>query len=448
MDKKQKKEAKDTARILIHLAVAIFIIGVFAILPKIFSAQDMLFQTIAVVLSVVFTAVVTDQLLTGQSNNEEAREKNIKVYENKISVYSEFVSKMWSTIKDCKKEDDKVDPEKMFALRSEIFNKLIFYLDDLPIKEISAALDNLNIDSDREQNVEAFEKITKVLRSSIKEEEQFQGKTEIKAGIRTLWNIFNRYNPDESESILETRAPDKEEILLEPVPEIQATNIVELDRHIQGNCVHFNMLDDNWQKSIFANDVNALGLCEYGEVWRTNLIKRCRNNDIVFLYQTGGPGYIGAFLAKGWVVFEADGNGNVEKEVRYEFDKQKSAAVVESEAERNNDISRFCARKLINDGCTKVSFLLVEPLVFCEKGVGVISVYRRTISAYDSHYAWLTLGRFKAMVDGRPEALNKYHFNGEEKIFEANKDALQRIISENKVKAAVWDADANRWKDK
>ena len=132
MDKKQKKEAKDTARLLIYLAIAIFIIGIFAILPKIFSAQDMLFQTIAVVLSVVFTAVVTNQLLTGQSNNEESRERNIKVYENKISVYAEFVSRMWSIM-----NDDKVDPEEIIALRSEIFNKLIFYLDDSQIKALS-----------------------------------------------------------------------------------------------------------------------------------------------------------------------------------------------------------------------------------------------------------------------------------------------------------------------
>ncbi len=439
MDKKQKKEAKDTARLLIYLAVAIFIIGVFAILPKIFSAQDMLFQTIAVVLSVVFTAVVTNQLLTGQSNNEESRERNIKVYENKISVYAEFVSKMWSIM-----NDGKVEPEEIIALRSEIFNKLIFYLDDSQIKTISEELEKLEFDSSTDDYVAVFENITKVLRSSIMETEQDRSKTEIK----TLWNRFNHLLKDDNEPELEIQVPDKEEPKSESMPETQIPDMVEIDRHIHRNCVHFNMLDDNWQKSIFANDVNALGLCEYGEVWRTNLIKRCRNNDIVFLYQTGGPGYIGAFLAKGWVVFEADGNGNVEKEVRYEFDKQKSATAVESEAERNNDISRFCARKLINDGCTKVSFLLVEPLVFCEEGVGVISVYRRTISAYDSHYAWLTLGRFKTMVDGRPDNLNKYHFNGEEKIFETNKDALRRIISEDKVKAAVWDAEANRWKDK
>lgn len=437
MDKKQKKEAKDTARLLIYLAIAIFIIGIFAILPKIFSAQDMLFQTIAVVLSVVFTAVVTNQLLTGQSNNEESRERNIKVYENKISVYAEFVSKMWSIM-----NDDKVDPEEIIALRSEIFNKLIFYLDDSQIKALSEELEKLEFDSSLDDYVAVFENITKVLRSSIMETEQDQSKTEIK----TLWNRFNHLLKNDNEPESETQALDKEEPVLDSVPEIP--NIVELDRHLQGNCVHFNMLDDNWQKSIFANDINALGLCEYGEVWRTNLIKRCHNNDIVFLYQTGGPGYIGAFLAKGWVIFEADGNGKVEKEVKYEFDKPNNPMPVESEENINEDLDRFCARKLINDGCTKVSFLLVEPLVFCEEGVGVISVYRRTISAYDSHYAWLTLGRFKAMVDGRPDKLYKYHFNGKEETVKANNKELQRIFSENKVKAAEWDAEANKWKDK
>lgn len=437
MDKKQKKEAKDTARLLIYLAIAIFIIGIFAILPKIFSAQDMLFQTIAVVLSVVFTAVVTNQLLTGQSNNEESRERNIKVYENKISVYAEFVSKMWSIM-----NDDKVDPEEIIALRSEIFNKLIFYLDDSQIKALSEELEKLEFDSSLDDYVAVFENITKVLRSSIMETEQDQSKTEIK----TLWNRFNHLLKNDNEPESETQALDKEEPVLDSVPEIP--NIVELDRHIQGNCVPFNMLDDNWQKSIFANDINALGLCEYGEVWRTNLIKRCHNNDIVFLYQTGGPGYIGAFLAKGWVIFEADGNGKVEKEVKYEFDKPNNPMPVESEENINEDLDRFCARKLINDGCTKVSFLLVEPLVFCEEGVGVISVYRRTISAYDSHYAWLTLGRFKAMVDGRPDKLYKYHFNGKEETVKANNKELQRIFSENKVKAAEWDAEANKWKDK
>lgn len=436
MDNNPKKEAKDTARLLIFLAVAIFIIGVFAILPKIFSAQDMLFQTIAVVLSVVFTAVVTNQLLTGQSSNEELRERNIKVYENKISVYAEFVSKMWSIM-----DDGKVDPEEIIALRSEIFNKLIFYLDDSQIKAIYEELKTLEPDSGTDKYVAVFENITKVLRSSILETKQDRSKAE----IQTLWNRFNYILGKEQE---ETQLPDKMAQELKSVPEIQVPDMVEFDRQIHRNCVHFNMLDEDWQKSIFANGINALGLCEYGEVWRTDLIKRCRNNDIVFLYQTGGPGYIGVFYVKGWVVFESDGNGNVDKEDMYEFDKQDSPIFIESEADRNKDINRFCARKLISDGCTRVSFLLVEPLVFCEEGVGVISVYRRTISSYNSQYAWWTLGRFKAMVDGWPDALNKYHFNGKIKTFQTNSEALRQIFIENNVKAAEWDAENDKWIDK
>lgn len=421
-----KKSSKNTVRTLTYLAIVIVIVGVLALMPKIFSAHDMLFQTVAVVLSVVFTAVVTNQLLTGQSSNEESRERNIKVYENKISVYAEFISKMWAIM-----NDNKVDPEEIISLRSEIFNKLIFYLDDSQIKSISAELGCLTADSSDQEYVSAFENITKVLRSSIMGSEQDDSKTEIK----TLWNRFNNLLPEEKTA--------------ESQIEIETPVVVEkLDKRISKNCVHFNIFSNKWQKSIFANGINALGLCEYGEVWRTNLIKRCKNNEIVFLYKTGGPGYVGAFLAKGWVVFEADGNGNLEKEVKYEFEKNDKPIVIESEDERAKDVELFCAQELINDGSTKVSYMLVEPLVYCEEGVGVISVYRRTISAYDKQYAWWTLGRFKAMVEGWPQDVNFYTLNGEKKIYETNAKALQQIFKDNNVQAAEWDDNAKDWKDK
>lgn len=119
-----KKEFRNTLRLILLLVGVILIVAVFALIPKIFSSHDMLFQTIAVVLSVIFTAIVTNQLLTGQSSNEEAREKNIKVHENKISVYAEFVSKMWSTM-----DDGQVKPSELVDIRSEVFNRLLFYLD-------------------------------------------------------------------------------------------------------------------------------------------------------------------------------------------------------------------------------------------------------------------------------------------------------------------------------
>lgn len=426
MNKELKQSSKNTARMLTYLAIVIVIVGVLALLPKIFSAHDMLYQTVAVVLSVVFTAVVTNQLLTGQSSNEESRERNIKVYENKITVYAEFISKMWAIM-----NDNKVVPEEITSLRSEIFNKLIFYLDDSQIKAISAELGNLKSDSSDQEYVSAFENITKVLRASILGREQDDSKTEIK----TLWNRFNTLLPEENTT--------------EPEAQIEEPVVMEkFDKRIHKNCVHFNIFDNKWQKNIFANGINALGLCEYGEVWRTNLVKRCKNNEIVFLYKTGGQGYVGSFLAKGWVVFYADGNGNLEKEVKYEFDKNEKPVVIESEAERAKDIDLFCAQSLIDDGSTKVSYLLVEPLVYCENGVGRFGVYRRTISSYDNNYAWKTLGRFKAMLEGWPDEVNFYNLDGEKKTFATNAQALQQIFKDNNVLSAEWDDNAEDWKDK
>lgn len=426
MNKDLKQSSKNTARMLTYLAIVIVIVGILALMPKIFSAHDMLYQTLAVVLSVVFTAVVTNQLLTGQSSNEELRERNIKVYENKINVYSDFISKMWAIM-----NDNKVEPEEIISLRSEIFNRLIFYLDDSQIKAISAELSRMEADSSDQNYISIFENITKVLRSSIIESNPNESKTE----IQTLWNRFNHLLPEEKEIETEDIINDK------PIE-------VQFDRRIQRNCIHFNIFSYKWQKGIFANGINALGLCEYGEVWRTNLIKRCKNNEIVFLYKTGGPGYVGAFLAKGWVIFEADGSGNLEKEIKYEFEKNDKPITIDSETERAKDVELFCAQDLIDDGSTKVSYLLVEPLVFCEEGVGGISVYKRTISSYDTQYAWWTLGRFKAMVDGWPDDLNYYHLDGELRNYVCNSHALQKIFEENNVLAAEWDDNTNNWKDK
>lgn len=98
MDSRKKKKGNETLKLLSYLGICILIVGLLAIIPKVFSVNDMLFQTTTVVLSVVFSAIITNTLLTGQSDKEEDHEKNIKVYTNKITVYSEFVSQMWKLV--------------------------------------------------------------------------------------------------------------------------------------------------------------------------------------------------------------------------------------------------------------------------------------------------------------------------------------------------------------
>ena len=425
-----KKDFRNTLRLILLLVGVILIVAVFALIPKIFSSHDMLYQTIAVVLSVIFTAIVTNQLLTGQSSNEEAREKNIKVHENKIAVYADFVSKMWATM-----NDGQVEPSEIVSIRSEVFNKLIFYLNDSQVKAISGALGELKEDSSDQEYIGVFQEITKTLRDDIMENASKSEGND----ILTLWNRFNELLPKPAEEV--------------PIPQVEAKDdtpaqsntVVEkpvvANRSINGTCVHFNMLSEAWQYKIFANGAHALALCEYGESWRTNLVKRCGYNDVVFLYKTGGPGYVGAFLAKGWIVFEADGHANLTKVVECVFsEKSKNTAPV-TEAEWQRKIDLYDVQDYIDDGCTLISYLIVEPLIYYAEGVQSISVYRRTISAYDNGYAWKTLARFKSILETEPkEDINTYYYNNETKHIQTNEEALQKLFADNNIVSSKWDS--------
>ena len=430
MKKGKWKELGNTLRLILILFGVILFVAVFALIPKIFSSHDMLYQTIAVVLSVVFTAIVTNQLLTGQSSNEEAREKNIKVHENKIAVYADFVSKMWATM-----NDGQVEPNEIVSIRSEVFNKLIFYLNDPQVKAISSALGQLKEDSAEQEYIGVFQEITKTLRDDIMENaSKSEGNDILK-----LWNRFNELLPKPSgempiptvEAIDETPAQDG---TVEEKP-------ITANKSIKGTCVHFNMLSEAWQYKIFSNGAQALALCEYGESWRTNLIKRCGFNDVVFLYKTGGPGYVGAFLAKGWIVFEADGQGKLTKVVESVFTEKGKNTTPIAEDEWQTLVTRYDVQDYIDDGCTLISYLLVDPLVYYEGGVGCISVYRRTISAYDSGYAWKTLARFKSILDTEPkEDVNCYTYENQVNRIQTNEDALKKLIADNNIVSSKWDS--------
>ena len=435
MKRNNKNELKHL-RSIVYLVVVISVVAIFALIPKIFSSHDLLFQIIAVVLSVLFTAFVTNELLTGQSAKEEAREKNIKVHENKIAVYADFLSKMWATM-----NDDQIDPSEIVGIRSAVFNRLIFYLNDLQVKNILSAIEELKVDSATDQYIEAFQKITMILRDDIMENASKSDGND----IMTLWNRFNDLLPklDEEESI---PVPEVKDGIQDP--NVEAEKPIIANKRINSACVHFNMLSPAWQYQIFDNGVQALALCEYGESWRTNQIKRCGFNDVIFLYRTGGPGYVGVFLAKGWIVFDADGRGNLTNVEECVLSETANDTTSVPKEEWHKKIALYDAQERINDGCTLVSYLIVDPLIYYEGGVGYISIYRKTISSYYNGYAWTTLARFKFILDSKPkEEINTYSYNNEIKPIRTNEDALKQLIADNNVVSSKWDSKQG-WIDK
>ena len=339
------------------------------------------------------TAWLTNTLLSNQQESEETKEKNIKVFENKIQVYSEFISKMWKTL-----EDDIITDEEIRGIRLDIFNKLIFYFDDIDklVEKVGRikSSDTEEIDNSKKtkETILCFSEITEMLRGDVRRS-SIGDKAE---SISNLWNKFG-IQPRDSEN--ETKSNEKIETVNKTISDTiikgsaQQEEIApeELQR-LEENTWHFNAWGDEQFKRIEENLAESkeieLSLVEYGEYWRTNLLKQVGKGDIIMLFRRGGYGYVGAFEAIGRRIFDFEKG---EEEILY-FGEEKPRPVENF----NADVEKYDIYKSREDGATLCSNLIVKRIAYVPGGVGNPGgVYRRTISRYDSHYAWLLRERFQ-----------------------------------------------------
>ncbi|MDR2406837.1 MAG: hypothetical protein LBE13_01800, partial [Bacteroidales bacterium] len=213
--------------------------------------------------------------------------------------------------------------------------------------------------------------ITRILQSNLnnKEKKKHQETKETEKGSHNLITLYNSFNKDKDNK--------------------NDGNVVETDIHVPSNVTfwHFNALGDA-QITAFKEDNWVLSLIEYGEVWRTNSLKQVKTGDVIFLFKRGGTGYIGAFKA-------LDPPSNViEAKKTYSSEEQK-------------DIDKYDIYKGIEDGATLVSGILVTPIAYNFKGVGYLTVRRRTIERMnDSEAVKYLINGFKGVF---PDNGNKKH---------------------------------------
>jgi hypothetical protein len=92
----------------------IVFIGI-AIVTKLFSSADLPVQISGALLEAVVTALITYFLLTGQTQSEESKERNMKVFEKKQEVYHNFLDNLKTIVQDgeikigVKNEEGKID---------------------------------------------------------------------------------------------------------------------------------------------------------------------------------------------------------------------------------------------------------------------------------------------------------------------------------------------------
>ncbi len=363
---------KSNGAIICLIVLLFLVMGVVFILLHLFSTRDFSYEICCALIGTIITAVVTVFLLQGQSSSDEKKDKNIRIYENKLDVYSEYVRQMWETISD----DEDLKEEEWNNLRVQTFGKLIFYLDTDAIQNLTQYVSEID-KARREGTLQdvkiGFANITRLLTREI-----VAHKSKQDADYTKLFNQFNINTSDlqdnvETEAKVHPATPPIAEVAAQPtetsaVPAISP--IYQLDNDIWSHGFwHFCALNMSKQKL----HLGTLALIEYDEQWRTDTIRRIKEGDLIFLFAAGGGGYYGVFRAKNVggtyspaLVFATDGN---------QTDKQ--------EYERFG--KAFDIYDAYKDGATSIAAINVETIYFKENGIGEkpVSTRRATIIPFN-----------------------------------------------------------------
>ena len=86
-----KNFLKSNGAIICLVVVLFLVMGIVFILMHMFTTKDFSYQICCALIGTIITAVITVFLLQGQSSADGKKDKNIKIYENKLEVYSEYV---------------------------------------------------------------------------------------------------------------------------------------------------------------------------------------------------------------------------------------------------------------------------------------------------------------------------------------------------------------------
>jgi len=389
------------------MGVVLCVIVVFAALSSFFywrSDNAVGPNLITAFVGVVISALVTLVLLNGQTKDEEEKERNLKLYNTKLQVYSDFVYDMYEFLR-----DNQVTEEEFSSLRTRLLGKVCFYVNNKDVLErIKKELDKIKELNDIGQMAQAFAGITGILQEDL-------DRNNNEKEVLILWGKFEEISGNTKNNTVQSQSPiDAVPLQIKnendhvgykrnenPESNIETNNVTEQSestsedsQRLKKNTWHFNAWGDEQFKRIEENFAESkekeieLSLVEYGEYWRTNLLKQVGKDDVIMLFRRGGNGYVGAFKAIGRRIFDFEKG---EEEILY-FEENKPRPVDNFDA----DVEKYDIYKSKKDGATLCSNLIVKRIAYVPEGVGNPGgVYRRTISRYDSHYAWLLQKRFQ-----------------------------------------------------
>lgn len=265
----------------------------------VFTPSDIWFQVCAALLGVVFTSIVTYLLIKGQSDSDEQKERNTRLFEKKLEIYSQFNEKLW--------EADR--REDVVALRTYLASRLLLVLNPHIFSKFQKEMEELlNV---MPKGASKYNKVKGKITKLLKEDLENNRKGYEHFNIDSLLDVFDQM--DESQDLPTT-------MKTETIPTTPASSTKDMSpadtviqqtsdwRHpelgyiIANNtqCWHFAALYPDIQWEVLRDDSkpDILSMLEYeGQNWRTERMKQIKKGDIILLFCKGGSGYVGAYRA-------------------------------------------------------------------------------------------------------------------------------------------------------
>ena len=123
-----------------YLGIALIIVFCFTAISTYFflrSDNEVGPNLITAFVGVALSALITLLLLNGQTNAEEVKQKNVKKFEQKLSIYKEFLRALCNIVK-----DKKIEPGEEIMLQFQVAI-LATHTDESSIKKISGEVDEI-----------------------------------------------------------------------------------------------------------------------------------------------------------------------------------------------------------------------------------------------------------------------------------------------------------------
>ena len=358
-------------------------------------------QFVGIVVAAAISGVITLLLLKGQSETqkemlqqqrmgEAEKDKDVRIYSNKIDAFSRFNKAVWTESLD----DDEKAVQTIGSIRTQLYSNVILYLDAAEVNEIARAIPSGKTNNFPVILSSIIGVLNRNAEKTISDAEVAPGKAEdYTAACQALWNRFNEWMGAYVQSDVDEGTPA--EIPL---------------RSLGRQAWHFSEYDTT-QLEKLKGGFNELSLIEYQEYWRTSLVRQVQRGDVVFLFR-GAKKYSGVFVAKGWRVFEYDADRNVTETTSDGISPVLPVGQVNSI--RDEKIQAILRQydfyeSFADDTSTSCANVVVDTVSFIPDGVdNPNTTYRKTISRYYEGYAVALLEKFREVDSsnaGRIDAL-------------------------------------------